>query len=363
MRRRTLIATGLAAGAIVAGGLLSPPGHRLLSRMSSGTLVPLDELQLGAPAYSALAGLRGTSRLARAFLEQQPNTAQALDEWLLRRLDLDPEQPPDASDFEQRLQIAIQDDFANDRLCQVNDWLLSETECRAAALSHLVHGEAASGRLEAFRDGVIVNIEAWGPQSTEQGVPVNVQPDGHSGLWFLAENVPDWLKLEIDGSRAAIVRSERSFTSGLYEGIQERILSEPGEYPIVLLDEMNRIRQPVGNFVVHPKVERALLADGSAATSLCPVLDWGPKETRAGKVPNPQPDGAVGMWFRVECAPDNVQVLFDGVALATTRDSTMNVVTALLPGEYIAVARHAALALRDPDTQETIDVGSFLVTD
>lgn len=362
MRRRSFLIAGVGAGAAIAGGLLLPPGQAWLRQWSGTTALPA-HLRLGREAYAVLDGLQGTDALAQAFLDQYDHDDTTLENWLLDHLGVDPNDPIAGAEFGQRLRTAIIDDFANDRLCDANDWLLSETECRAAALRYRVFGPTPAGRSSGFRDGVVAEVTNWGPRSTEQGTPVNVQPDGHSGLWFRAIDAPLWLKVEIDGETVPITVTEDVFTSGLYGTLQERILAEPGEYPIVLIDEMSRIRQPLGYFVVHPRVEPALLADGQPARSLCAIEDWGPRETTVGIPVNLQPNDASGLWFRTVCAPTNAIVLFDGVRLATTIDLGRGVVTARLPNSHLGAARTATIALHDPDAGQTLEIGKFIILD
>lgn len=362
LRRRSFIAAGLGAGAVVTGGLLLPPGRPLIQQWFGARPLP-EHLRMGQSAYLVLDGLQGTDALAVAFLEQHDHDDTDLENWLIEHLELSPEDPPDAVEFSRRLRAAIIDDFEHDRLCDANDWLLSETECRAAALRYRVFGPTPTRRDAGFRNGVIVRVTDWGPRSTEAGRPVNVQADGHSGLWFQATGAPPWLKLEIDGDLVPVSVAEDLFTSGLFDKLQERILAAPGEYPIVLIDEMARIRQPVGHFVVTERPERVQLPDGRHAHALCAVEDWGPRETIVGIATNPQPNDASGLWFRTACAPTAARILFDGAALATTVDMDQGLITALLPNAYLGAARTAMIVLHDPETDETLEVGQFRIMD
>lgn len=353
--RRSFIIGGTAALAV--GGLLSVPLWR------SQPLELLEPSAFGEGPLAVLAQLQGTDSLAEAYLAAHADsTVAGLEQQLIVRLRIADAQTVAAEDFEMRLLSAVQDDFRQQRLCTLTDWILSETECQAAALRHLLYGPSSSADgAPQWRDGVIVTVNNWGPRETQQGLPVNVQADGHSGLWFQADDAPDRLQLQIGEDVVPTVVSESVITSGLYGDLQDKVLGTPGEYAVVLLDPMRRVRQPLGHFVVLPRPDYTTLEDGSQSRAFCALEDWGPQDARVGEVPNEQPDGSAGIWIRIGCATAATQILFDGMALPTTVQPGL--LTARLDPAYLTVARQAQLAVHDPDSDETLPVGVMAISD
>lgn len=363
MTRRDAIVAALAAGT-TSVALLTPWGT-----LSTRLLTPKAKVEasgLGRAFDEVLAGLDGTHEVGRAFVESQspsPTTRQ-LAERLGNRLGTSLR---DKASVETSIGNTIKADFAAGRTCRIDGWQLSETECELAGLRWQLFGDASATASQAIAastespgteaSAVIAEVTNWGPQSTEQGSKFNEQPDGHSGLWFVAENVPAWAKVRIDGVIASTTISEKGFTSGLFGDAQERILSTPGSYLIELYDPMRDVAQPIGELVVRPFAERALLADGSRSKVFCPVESWGPNETNAGVAENAQPDGSQGMWFIMPCAPRKVQLVFGDDRLPGTR--TDRGVTCRVPLALLATERSVSIKLRDPDSGEELEVGQF----
>lgn len=362
MERRQFIASGL--GGITLLALTSTlPGCKP-GAPATPVVEPIEGL-LDSSALAVIRDLRGTTPIARAWLERHAHPAPdraVLERRLLDHLETDEPARIAGHHFSERLAASVSRDFRAERLCEIDGWLLSETECLAAITRLTTFGENEPPGESEWREGQLLEIGNWGPQGTQQGVGVNVQPDGHSGLWFQMDHAPPWLKIEIDGIAAPTTIAEHLVTSGLYGEQRDRILSTPGEYPIALIDPMQRIRQPIGVFVVTAPPPYLTRDDGSVS-SFCAVEAWGPDGNQAGRPVNPQRDGHEGLWFRTVCAPDDVEVLYDGHALATTNDRGNGLITALVPASHFAVAREARIQLHDPATGEVLDVGMFPVRD
>lgn len=372
--RRDLIVAAIASG--TTSILVLTPWHEIATHAL--TRSPGDSAQtsgLGSTFDRMLLDLDGTWPIGRAFVEgESPNpTAEALSERLRERLGK--ALKGDRTQLESALGEAIRADFAAGRTCEADAWLLSQTECELAGLRWQLLGETPAttpvaalppsepaesvGKESEDTANAIVEVSNWGPQSTEQGAKFNEQPDGHSGLWFVAQDVPAWVKVRIDGVEAPTTISEKGFTSGLFGETQERILANPGLYLIELYDPMRDIAQPIGEFEVRPLAERVLLADGTRSTVFCPVENWGPEETTVGVAANVQPDGSQGMWFILPCAPNRVQVLFGDDRLPARR--TDRGVTVRVPLALLESPRTVAVKLRDADSGEELVVGQFRI--
>lgn len=363
MDRRNFIVTASGAALVLGAATLTPPGHRIWQRLAGTGLDTNLDARLGPGAHEVIKGLIGTDTVARTFIQSRstPVDALSVERFLVQRLELGNDPNIGAEDFRNRLAAMIRADFRADRLCRSSEWVLSETECNVAAWRYLVYRQAGRAAATEWNEGEIVAVEDWGPRGTAKGTPFNVQSDGHSGLWFKAKGAPSWLKLEIGGRVVSTVVSEEVVTSGLYGDLQPAILGKPGEYHLVFIDEMNKLRQPIGVFTVEPAPIYRKLVDGSASKVFCELTAWGPQSSPVGIVANAQPDGSAGLWFKISCVPKTVVVMFDGAALRTTIDGST--VTARLPSGYFSAARHADISLYDPVSKEAVPAGKFIIGD
>lgn len=383
--RRDLFVAAIAAGTTAT--VLMTPWSTLGDRL----FPPAGGSGLGRSFDQLLASLDGTQGVGRIVVEgwDSDTGAQAVITRLGEGLD---GALRDRARIEARLAELVHSDFAAARTCQVDGWTLSQTECDLAGLRwHLLGDAPAPTETTAAADpstpaqaataataanpgdadpsapaetaeptaqaAAIVEIRNWGPQSTEQGSRFNVQPDGHSGLWFVAPGTPSWVKVRIDGQESPTTVSETGFTSGLFGSLQDRLLATPGSYRIELYDPVKDIVQPIGDLVVRPLAERAVKADGTRSTIFCPVTSWGPTETTVGVAANAQPDGSQGMWFLLPCAPANVQLVFGDDRLPATR--TDRGVTCRVPLALLESPRTVSLKLRHVRSGEELAVGLF----
>lgn len=240
----------------------------------------------------------------------------------------------------------IAEDFHEQRLCEVDGWQLSRTECglAAAVAAAAERGELGPGvqtkPASAYPEGAIASVTGWGPQRTRVGVPFNVQRDGHSGLWIQATGAPSYVKVMIGGIvTPARVRND-VITTGLYEPEHEALLDQPGEIGIELIDPVRELRQPVGRLSV-------LAAEPVAAATFCEVREWGPRRTRAGVAANPQANGSMGLWFRTDCVPTGAGLWFGEDQLPLTRRPFG--FTSSIPVALLEVRGETPLTLRAAD--------------
>lgn len=113
-------------------------------------------------------------------------------------------------------------------------------------------------------------------------------------------------------------------------------------------------------FLQKSAEELAKLAAGAAKMR---VLNWGPRSTPAGTVPNAQPDGTAGIWVQVADAADigDVRMTLDGQPASSTGVSPAAITAAFAPALFSAEGDHE-IAIEQLFTGTVIKVGSFSVT-
>ena len=156
----------------------------------------------------------------------------------------------------------VEQDFAEGRLCRVDGWQLSATECRLAALAFLF--QKAGGRIDMPWDDdlgpiselpvvVEASLERWGPRRTAAGKGFNVQADGSSALWFrFASLDPHPYEVYFGASplRTTVVPRRNLITATVTKGQVRRLTSKPGEIPIHLVNTAQGVKQLMGLFLV-----------------------------------------------------------------------------------------------------------------
>ncbi|MDM0028685.1 hypothetical protein [Variovorax saccharolyticus] len=112
-------------------------------------------------------------------------------------------------------------------------------------------------------------------------------------------------------------------------------------------------------FLEKSAEELAKLAAGAAKMR---ILNWGPRSTPAGTVPNAQPDGAAGIWVQVADAEDigDVRMTLDGKPASSTGVSPAAITAAFAPALFGAEGTHE-IAIEQLFTGAVIKVGSFSV--
>lgn len=260
----------------------------------------------------------------------------------------------------ERVDRAIREDFANEELIDLQGWQLARTECALAALAASARGmvEAVAPAQAEPVTSHIADITGWGPQSTVQGEGFNAQPDGHSGLWFRAQQVPASAVILFDGNVQATQVYADLLTSGLHDPYRAAVINVPGEYPVALFDRARNIMQPIGVFQVRAATAAAP-PPADIGRDACQVESWGPALAVSGQPFNPQPGGASAFWVHTDCAKDDSKLLLDGIELDTTAQE--NLLTALVPhGHDLAPGRYP-LSLRLGDSDKYLEVGFLTV--
>ncbi len=262
----------------------------------------------------------------------------------------------------------IRSDFRSKRLCQVDGWMLSQTECELAGLRHLlvsrserdrelVARETTTGADDGFIDGHIVELQNWGPRTTPVGQPFNVQLDGHSGLWFVMPGAPAHVQIEFDGQLMKTSVSPKVVTSGLFGEQQNKWLATAGRYQVALVDPVRRIRQPIGEFVVGKpdKLE-------PAQQMFCEITNWGPRKTSVGVIANQQPDGSLGLWVKSSCFPSDARLLVgDDVIRSGLRSSSL--MTGSIPPALLERPGKVPISIHSEKLGQSLPVGELTIVD
>ena len=260
----------------------------------------------------------------------------------------------------ERISLLIREDFATGRTADISGWRLSQTECELSALAASLAGltEPVPAGKTTLETGHFLDVTDWGPRETQQGIPFNQQPDGHSGLWFKAENAPAGMMVIFGDTRLTAQIYPDSFTSGIRGNFMQKVLSAPGEYPVQIYDKARQMVQPLGTFTVRKQIAFSPGTDEFDYES-CIIHDWGPRHASHGKRFNPQPTGESAFWVKTDCSFRDAELLLDGRALKTTVHDGL--ITAVIPdGEGLGKSGYE-LALRFPGSGHVIPVGIFTV--
>ena len=203
--------------------------------------------------------------------------------------------------------------------------------------------------------GQLFRVLDWGPQSSRAGTLPLPQPDGGSAIWFkIAPVIPE----EIGGVRIHIGRQvvPANLTlpgADLLSGVvPDTLFQQPGSYDVVLEQVSTERRVHVGT--MH--IERTGFK----------VLDWGPKSSRVGKLPLPQPAGGSAIWFKI--APVKPED-FGAVRIhigphEVDADLSLpggDLISGIVPGElYMQPGTHD-VALEQVSTKDMTQVGKLRV--
>ncbi len=272
----------------------------------------------------------GATEIGRAFLASPyadaPTSREALLAALQRRVGRGA--PSVASDWVEAVRAAVVDDFEHERICLLDGWYLTLTECQLAGLSVLLRpdasevlqaptGEPAQSSLDKAQLEDFIDVRDWGPRAASQSVPFMVQADGSSGMWFIVPKAPRLLEVYFGGTKVTrLSRVGDTLTLALDRAFLQENLATIGEHEIVLVDPLEGRKQIVGRFKVNP--------------ALCQPTDWGPRQAERGRPFNVQPDGSAAFWMKTDCfasgtelwlGETKLQPTFNGgLVTATTRD-------------------------------------------
>ena len=164
--------------------------------------------------------------------------------------------PVTVGDLTQLLRERIRADFREDRICYLDSWYLSLTECRLAAAKYLKQTPPAAVSptpridLTQLPEAQIRTVEAWGPVTTTRNTPFNPQPDGSSAFWMRARGADSAIAVVLGDVELKTTTSDSMVTADLSRELESEFLDRPGSYPLHLVNKEREVKQKVGDFVV-----------------------------------------------------------------------------------------------------------------
>jgi hypothetical protein len=270
---------------------------------------------------------------------------------LLRRLELDQAQPVRAPALIAALDSAIRADYAGGRLAQAGDFLLSETEQLFVAYSLVRQGldeTPYTPSLPEVRDGIIAQPAKFGPKFTVVGQIFNEQPDGHGGLWVLAENTPPGTVITINDTVIKTTRKQKALTGAVYDEHLQALISRPARHEVALLVPETGIRQVIGEMEVRPRPPAAELEDGRPSTVFCEIEKWSTREAPEGDK----------IRIKTLCGPRSSAIYIGDTALTT------RVLPAAIEGQFSRAMfgpGEYPLRLIDTLSGESVSLGSLSI--
>tara|TARA_X000001036_G_scaffold423439_1_gene447365 strand:- start:548 stop:1627 length:1080 start_codon:yes stop_codon:yes gene_type:complete len=287
-RRKFIFAVASSLGATYLGYEFFLGNIKPKLRMSGSTdaITNLQELVENEPWFQ---------QIGERYLEKKTSsyeTADAINKDLTLGL-----KRTKAESFLDKLEELIISDFKNNKLCQIDDWSLSETECRIGAYSILsgIKHQVSEDPINHYRDENLLGLVNWGPRKSEKGQSFNIQRNGWSSLWFTFDSV-DNEKYQIffgnQPMKTKVQQTRNRITASLHPTVAKSLTSQPGVTPIRLVDTRRATRQFIGNFKIF--------SQNSEKTNPIRISRWGPKSTTVGRGFNLQPNGHSAFFVRTE---------------------------------------------------------------
>ena len=252
-RRDLLAAAGIGVGALGLYGIWkllpedasAPPDPA--GSASAAPVETLDELIVSGQ-WSPLVG--------ETYLKQlrgEDSSAETIRSMLEAAL-----QATGATDIPDQAMLAVEQDFRDGRLCELDGWVLSLNECRLSALAYLsgwpATEEQTLGPLVGLRESELLELEDWGPRSGAPTEPFNPQPNGNSALWFRFSRVEEKRFMVFFGGHRMItaIHPDRNIiTAGLTPSQSAIATASEGGIPITLVDFSGGRKQHLGWFTVQ----------------------------------------------------------------------------------------------------------------
>ena len=233
-------------------------------RISSGPVAQDLVSSLGGQLLELALRLDLSKKIGKLYL-RSPHGMEEIDErGILAQLELsileEEFDPDDSSVLHSTLAKRISKDFRDNRICYLEDWQLSLTECRLAALNYLSDlspqqatesaptlqtlASVENSSIAGFLERTFVEPYSWGPKTTILGEGFNIQPGGQSSFWVKLPRVENNWVLWLGGYKLRPDRSKRIglISSVLPVEIGRMLVATPGEFPLYLVDYVSRTR-------------------------------------------------------------------------------------------------------------------------
>lgn len=270
---------------------------------------------------------------------------------LLERLGLQGTGSVKLEELAAALASTVRRDYAEGRLAQAGEFVLSETErsfVGYALVRQGLHTEAYTPPEPELRDGIIAPGARFGPKFTVVGQIFNEQPDGHGGIWVMAENTPPGTVITVNGRKIKTTQKQKSLTGAIYDQELHSLIAEPSRHEIALLVPESGLRQAIGELEVRPRPPAATLENGAPSSVFCKIDKWSVKESGKGE----------RIHVDTLCGPRSSIIYIGDVALTTrVKSSSIEgqfIRSIFTPGGY-------PLRLVDSFTGEAVSLGSLTI--
>lgn len=101
---------------------------------------------------------------------------------------------------------------------------------------------------------------------------------------------------------------------------------------------------------------------GTPTSAELKINNWGPQSSKAGQIPNKQPDGSMGIWISVPSTKNfgEAQVVFGGQPARVTSVQE-NAINAAVDGNLLKQAGVKEVMVKQISTGKLITVGQFKI--
>jgi hypothetical protein len=250
----------------------------VLGRYSVPGRNPEREAMPAAEALQAIADAAvGIHLLGLSVENLDQLSLSGTEQTLLSRLDLAETETVNIDEVVAALGNLIGSEYAAGTIAPAGEFMLSRTErdfLSYAMVRQGLHTRPFIAPKPELRDGMIAPDVKFGPRFTVVGKIFNEQPDGHGGIWVLAENTPPGTVITVNGETIKTTRKRSSLTGAVYDKQLQALIEKPGRHEIALLVPESGIRQVIGELEVRPRPPAAVLEDGQASSVFCEIEKW-----------------------------------------------------------------------------------------
>lgn len=329
------------AAGVVTGAALSGTGIILFNRdWSSGT----------DPA----AMLRELAQDARGLVEFQQSgianesTLANLEQTLLDAARTHPDAFASTAKLKATLERIMLDEIQAGKVDSINGVMMSPTEANFVRYASLIIDEPVEKPGADIRGDFATNPK-FGPRATVVGQVFNEQADGHGGIWVKSETpLPETTKIEIAGETVKTTWRSDVVTGAVYGQLLNRVLSQPGEYPVALIDAGSGHRQIIGKLSVKKRPPPAKTLPGNDSNVFCEVSGATLRGTGTDST----------LLIDTKCAPRTAKLLIGQESIDAKLGPSG--LTAKVTREQLS-SRGQRFQLFDPISTDTVDLSDISV--